>query len=292
MSEKLNTAEPPRQGMSRNSIIALIVVVMVVVSVIVGVIFFNLGKNDAGGATPAATGQTTAPGDEGTGQDQGQDGGQDTGQRQDQGEGQVGQGADMTAPELTPAAKAAIEGQWRLDENDPLAVGDLNADQLVQLYFDYQCGYCAKAAVELEPQLAPLVEDGTIRIEYHNLPVLGEESMLAAQGALAAANQGKFPDYHTYIFQRKYNDDPVPLTQEGLTAVAEEIGVADIDQFVADLNSPDIASKLQADQVHATQTLGIRGTPAFIIGYTYVPGLVPYDTFMDVLSAEQARPAA
>ena len=148
------------------------------------------------------------------------------------------------------------------------------------------------SSVELEPELQSLVDDGTIRIEYTNLPVLGEESMLAAQGSIAAANQGKFFEYHEHMFANQYDGTPVTVTEDGLADVAREIGVADIDKFVFDLTSDSVVGKVQGDRTRGTQGLGITGTPAFIIGYSYVPGFIPYDTFIQVVDAELARPAA
>ena len=273
MTQNLNTAEPPReQSSNRNLLITLVVVGVTIVALLLGILFFNLGKSDA---TPS-----DAP-DVRTSDELADD--------SDQGEG------DAQVPELGPVdpqQKEIIEAQWRLDADDPLAVGDVDADLLVQIYYDFRCGYCALAAVELEPQLQSFVDDGTIRVEYHNLPVLGEESMLAAQGSLAAANQGKFFDYHQYIFEQQYNETPVTFTDAGLADVAREIGVADVDQFTADMTSNEIVAEIQEDYTRGTQNLGITGTPAFIIGYSYVPGFIPYDTFIQVVDAELARPAA
>ena len=273
MTQNLNTAEPPReQSSNRNLLITLVVVGVTIVALLLGILFFNLGKSDA---TPSDSPDVTTS--------------DELADDSDQGEG------DAQVPELGPVdpqQKEIIEAQWRLDADDPLAVGDVDADLLVQIYYDFRCGYCALAAVELEPQLQSFVDDGTIRVEYHNLPVLGEESMLAAQGSLAAANQGKFFDYHQYIFEQQYNETPVTFTDAGLADVAREIGVADVDQFTADMTSNEIVAEIQEDYTRGTQNLGITGTPAFIIGYSYVPGFIPYDTFIQVVDAELARPAA
>ncbi|VEI13296.1 DsbA family protein [Trueperella bialowiezensis] len=280
MSKKLNTAEPPKERkMSRNSVIAVAVTGVVILVVVIGAIFFSLGKKSAGSAdnpTPEVTQSESA--DPGTAP-----GGGDAPSEPD--------GPRELGP-VSPELKEVVESQWRLDEADQLAVGNLDAKLVVQTYFDFRCGYCAQAAVELEPQLKPLVDDGTIRIEYHNLPVLGEESMLAAQASLAAANQGKFADFHHYVFQRHHEQNPVEFTEAGLADVAREIGVADIDKFTADMTSAEIVAKVQEDYVRGTQQLGITGTPAFIIGYSYVPGYIPFETFTQVVDAELARPAA
>lgn len=308
MTEKLNTAEPAREK-NKNLIVAAVVAGVAIVALVVAIIFYNLGKGEATPPEQTPSVEASAGAGQGSGQDgSGQGGepggagqggsGQGDGGQGGQGSQQGGQGARDGGEQVNelgpvdPQQKALIEAQWRLDADDPLAVGDLDADLLVQIYYDYRCGYCAMSSVELEPELQSLVDDGTIRIEYTNLPVLGEESMLAAQGSIAAANQGKFFEYHEHMFANQYDGTPVTVTEDGLADVAREIGVADIDKFVFDLTSDSVVGKVQGDRTRGTQGLGITGTPAFIIGYSYVPGFIPYDTFIQVVDAELARPVA
>lgn len=294
MTEKLNTAEPAREK-NKNLIVAAVVAGVAIVALVVAIIFYNLGKGEVTPPEQTPSVEASAGAGQGSGQDGSGQGGSGQGgqgsQQGGQGAGDGGEQVNELGP-VDPQQKALIEAQWRLDADDPLAVGDLDADLLVQIYYDYRCGYCAMSSVELEPELQSLVDDGTIRIEYTNLPVLGEESMLAAQGSIAAANQGKFFEYHEHMFANQYDGTPVTVTEDGLADVAREIGVADIDKFVFDLTSDSVVGKVQGDRTRGTQGLGITGTPAFIIGYSYVPGFIPYDTFTQVVDAELARPAA
>lgn len=294
MTEKLNTAEPAREK-NKNLIVGAVVAGVAIVALVVAIIFYNLGKGEATPPEQTPSVEASAGAGQGSGQDGSGQGGSGQGgqgsQQGGQGAGDGGEQVNELGP-VDPQQKALIEAQWRLDADDPLAVGDLDADLLVQIYYDYRCGYCAMSSVELEPELQSLVDDGTIRIEYTNLPVLGEESMLAAQGSIAAANQGKFFEYHEHMFANQYDGTPVTVTEDGLADVAREIGVADIDKFVFDLTSDSVVGKVQGDRTRGTQGLGITGTPAFIIGYSYVPGFIPYDTFTQVVDAELARPVA
>lgn len=294
MTEKLNTAEPAREK-NKNLIVAAVVAGVAIVALVVAIIFYNLGKGEVTPPEQTPSVEASAGAGQGSGQDGSGQGGSGQGgqgsQQGGQGAGDGGEQVNELGP-VDPQQKALIEAQWRLDADDPLAVGDLDADLLVQIYYDYRCGYCAMSSVELEPELQSLVDDGTIRIEYTNLPVLGEESMLAAQGSIAAANQGKFFEYHEHMFANQYDGTPVTVTEDGLADVAREIGVADIDKFVFDLTSDSVVGKVQGDRTRGTQGLGITGTPAFIIGYSYVPGFIPYDTFTQVVDAELARPVA
>lgn len=200
--------------------------------------------------------------------------------------------AEATEPAAPSAElKELVEGLWRLDPEDPMAVGDLDADIVMQIYFDFRCGYCAKAATETEPKMQHYIDDGTVRVEYHNLAILGDESTLLAQGAVAAANQGKFLEYHSYVYDHQVAGDAVEASEDGIAAVAEAIGVPDLEKFRADMTAPETVATIEDGRTTAT-SLGITGTPAFIIGYTYVPGFIPIETMDQVIATELARPEA
>ncbi|MDK8601821.1 thioredoxin domain-containing protein [Trueperella bernardiae] len=203
-------------------------------------------------------------------------------------------GASPSAEATEPAAPSAelkelVEGLWRLDPDDPMAVGDLDADIVMQVYFDFRCGYCAKAATETEPKMQHYIDDGTVRVEYHNLAILGDESTLLAQGAVAAANQGKFLEYHSYVYDHHVAGDAVEASEDGIAAVAKAIGVADLEKFRADMTAPETVAAIEDVRTTAT-SLGISGTPAFIVGYSYVPGFIPIETMDQVIATELARP--
>lgn len=205
-------------------------------------------------------------------------------------------GASPSAEATEPAAPSAelkelVEGLWRLDPDDPMAVGDLDADIVMQVYFDFRCGYCAKAATETEPKMQHYIDDGTVRVEYHNLAILGDESTLLAQGAVAAANQGKFLEYHSYVYDHHVAGDAVEASEDGIAAVAKAIGVADLEKFRADMTAPETVAAIEDVRTTAT-SLGISGTPAFIVGYSYVPGFIPIETMDQVIATELARPKA
>ncbi|OFS74331.1 hypothetical protein HMPREF3167_05660 [Trueperella sp. HMSC08B05] len=205
-------------------------------------------------------------------------------------------GASPSAEATEPTAPSAelkelVEGLWRLDPDDPMAVGDLDADIVMQVYFDFRCGYCAKAATETEPKMQHYIDDGTVRVEYHNLAILGDESTLLAQGAVAAANQGKFLEYHSYVYDHHVAGDAVEASEDGIAAVAKAIGVADLEKFRADMTAPETVAAIEDVRTTAT-SLGISGTPAFIVGYSYVPGFIPIETMDQVIATELARPKA
>ncbi|MFY9263228.1 MAG: thioredoxin domain-containing protein [Actinomycetaceae bacterium] len=176
-----------------------------------------------------------------------------------------------------------IDAQHRLIDGDPRALGALDAPVVIETYKDYNCGYCQAFHIDVFGELQPLIDDGTIRIEQNFMPVLGEASFLAAKAALAAANQNGFWEYDHALYTTTLEKTP-----ENLLAIAEELGIFDMAQFEADMNSEETAAIIQSEYENA-MSLGITGTPAFLIGYSYVPGYIEADQFISVIESELNR---
>ena len=98
-----------------------------------------------------------------------------------------------------------------------------------------RCSFCGKWALETKPGLMEQVEDGTLRIEWRDFPVFGNESVDLAVAARAAAQQGLFWEYNEAIFTYQFEENNQDFTAEALTALAERVGVPDLEAFAADL---------------------------------------------------------
>ena len=130
-----------------------------------------------------------------------------------------------------------------------------NAKVAVIELFDYHCGFC-KRAVGLVRDMTE--GDEAVKVVFRELPILRQESELAAEMALAAREQGKFLDLHFAMMEA-----PGVLTRERIKTIAEAHGV-DFARLETDAQKPNIDAAITANRVLA-QELGIDGTPAFII---------------------------
>ncbi|MDN5759410.1 MAG: DsbA family protein, partial [Tomitella sp.] len=66
-------------------------------------------------------------------------------------------------------------------EGDPLALGSVDAPVVLVEFADYRCSFCAKFSRDIAPDLIDeYVDSGQLRIEWRDMPIYGEESMLAA----------------------------------------------------------------------------------------------------------------
>ena len=82
----------------------------------------------------------------------------------------------------------------------------------------------------------------------------------AARAALAAANQGKFWEFHDALF------DLPKLSTKAIDGIAAKLGL-DVAKFTKDMNSPQIRQKLNID-LRDAQEAGVTGTPTIFINGT------------------------
>ena len=170
----------------------------------------------------------------------------------------------------------------RREPGDPQAMGDVDAPVVIVEYSDFQCPFCGRFARETAPVLEKeYVRKGLVRIEWRDFPYLGPESTLAAHAGRSAAAQGRFWQFHDAL----YADQPAPnsgeVTEERLVEVAREVGL-DVDRFRRDLGSQSIADAVQADFTEG-QSIGVTGTPAFLVNGRPVMGAQPVDVFRQLI---------
>jgi protein-disulfide isomerase len=159
--------------------------------------------------------------------------------------------------------------------NDPATpvAGNPMGDVTVVEFFDYHCPYCKAVASPLQKLTE---EDKGVRLVMKEFPILGQDSILASQAALASVGQGKYWEFHQALMEHRGKFD-----MEVIKAIAEKVGL-DPAKLEADMQSDKIKPMLSANHDLA-QTLGIGATPTFIIGDQVVEGAVPLDQLKDLI---------
>lgn len=204
----------------------------------------------------------------------------------DQQDASTNNSAEVPA-EVSQEVKEVIDAQHRLDPNDPMAKGALDAPVVIEIYADFRCVHCMNYSLNTEPQLAKRIANGEVRYEFNNTPVLGDDSVLAAQAAQAAANQNRFWEYHDLLFKFAASGNAT-YTDETLIELAKQAGVPDLNRFSSDLRDTATVTIVQSDQQRAQQ-LGISGVPAFLVGYSYVPGEIEIAQLNQLIDTELKR---
>ena len=178
------------------------------------------------------------------------------------------------------AAGAAIAAHREALLRHPMSPvsGNPKGDVTVVEFFDYQCGYCKRS---LDTMLDAMKSDPKLRVVWKDLPILGPVSRYAAQAAMAAAKQDKYLDFHVAVMGARGQ-----LTEARVLELADKAGI-DVARMKKDMADPAIARYLD-ETTEMAMTLGITGTPGFIVGDHLIPGAIGPDDMRAVIAEARA----
>jgi protein-disulfide isomerase len=178
----------------------------------------------------------------------------------------------INKPDAHQAVMLAVIGGARHFQGDP------NAPITLVEFGDFNCGYCGKWTNETLPRLREkYIDTGKVRMAFIHFPILGADSMTAAQGAECAAQQDKFWDFHNVL----YASQGIGFTPANLTKLATDLGLdkASFESCLANFkDQPAIDNDIRLGQV-----MGVRGTPAFLVNGIPLAGAYPYEDFEHVI---------
>lgn len=160
------------------------------------------------------------------------------------------------------------------------AGGNLEADLTIVEFVDYRCGYCRKAHDEVTELVA---SDGNIRLVLKEFPILGEQSLLSSQFAIALRQlhgDDAYKAAHDVLITLRGD-----ITPDALTRVATDLG-HDPAPIMERMKSPDVQAVI--DTNHALGTMmEINGTPTFVIDETMVRGYVPLQGMRQIVAGQR-----
>jgi len=130
-------------------------------------------------------------------------------------------------------------------------------------FYDPRCGFCRRSI----PGIAEIIKhDPQLRLIYKDIPVLGPPSKIEASAILAAGKQNAYLPMQALLMAQS-----APPDEALLRADAKHLDL-NADKLIADMKSPEIASKLDAN-LKLARDIGITGTPTFVIGDQLLPGV-------------------
>lgn len=153
--------------------------------------------------------------------------------------------------------------------------GNKDGDITLIEFFDYNCGYCRRALDEL---VTVLEKDKKLRVIFFDMPILGPASFEASKWSLAAQKQGKYFEYHQALLNHDGQKDEATFKK-----LAKDIGL-DVEQLEKDKEDKAIKTLLE-ENIAQAQSLGIRGTPGFIINGQIFPGYMPASKIIEIIKA-------
>ncbi|MEH6676819.1 DsbA family protein [Phenylobacterium sp.] len=181
--------------------------------------------------------------------------------------------------EAAQAAVSAIEANRAALEQDPRDfVANPNGAITLTEFFDYRCGYCKIAA----PEIQEIIDNNPdVRVVFKEFPIFGEQSDETAAIMLTDQAKAKTLELHERLMAEKSLDDAAldrHLTAVGIDpAAAREAAQA-----------PAIQKQI-ADTHELAQTLGINGTPAFVIGDRLISGADMESVKAAIVNAKAAK---
>ena len=202
---------------------------------------------------------------------------------------------DGAAAEVTSAEEGQTDprqaeedmGLARRDAGDVQAIGDEDADLVLIEYSDYRCPFCGAFARDTMPELKEdYIDTGKLRFEWRDFPVFGEESEKGAMAARAAGEQDLYWEYHDAMYEDAPERGHLEITDEKITAWAEEVGVPDMEQFEQDREDPELRSAVEKDSTEARQSVGATGTPTFVLGDNRIVGAQPTEGFRQAIDEQ------
>src|SRR5690606_34816182 len=101
---------------------------------------------------------------------------------------------------------------------------------------------------------------------FRNFPLISihPNAFSAARAAEATDKQGKYWEMHDKLFETQTLWGNLSTNQQAtFESYAKELGL-DVEQFKADYESEEVASKINRDVSSASQ-FGVQGTPTFIL---------------------------
>ena len=157
-------------------------------------------------------------------------------------------------------------------------VGNPQGDVTLVEFFDYNCGYCKRA---MEDVVKLTGEDSKLKVVLKEFPVLGPSSVDAAKVAVAVRMQdkgGKYIEFHRRLLNTRGE-----ANKDRAMAAAKDAGF-DTARIEKDLQSREVADTLQ-ESAKLAESLGLNGTPTFVIADELIIGAQGYETLKNKIAA-------
>lgn len=183
--------------------------------------------------------------------------------------------------------QAAVKSNAQTIFSSPRQVnlGNPKGDVTFVEFFDYNCGYCKRAMMDM---FALMKEDSKLKVVLKEFPVLGPGSVEAAQVAIAVNMQDKtgkkYIQFHEKLMGGRGQADKAQAL-----AVAKDIGM-NMAQIEKDMAGPEVKETLQ-ESFKLAEALGMNGTPSYVIGDSVVVGAVGLEALREKVNTARCGKA-
>lgn len=165
----------------------------------------------------------------------------------------------------------------RMTDGATTTHGPANAPVTIVIFSDFQCPFCAGAAITTRDLVERYGE--RIRVVFRQFPLpFHHNAHAAAEASLAAHAQGKFWQMHDRLFANQGDLDRASLTQH-----AHAIGLH-VGTFDAALDSNTYAQAVDSD-LELGMELGVNATPTMFVNGARIPNAGDLDALVARIDA-------
>ncbi|EFL90273.1 DsbA family protein [Ahrensia sp. R2A130] len=185
------------------------------------------------------------------------------------------------ALEAKQQAEAAETAKRALDENRETIfasanqgiIGNPEGDVTVVEFFDYNCSFCQRA---MEDMNTLLESDKNLKFVMKELPILSQGSVEASRVSTGVYRlfPEKYEEFHNKLLSLQGMKDGNRALR-----IAQEMGL-DIDAINTEGQKPDVLDAFR-EANDLANSLGINGTPSYVIGDEVIFGALGADTLRE-----------
>ncbi|MCK6555473.1 DsbA family protein [Candidatus Binatia bacterium] len=173
-------------------------------------------------------------------------------------------------------------------KNRPFKGGE-NAKVTIVEYSDFQCPFCTRGYNTMENQVLKEYGD-KVKFYYKHFPLpmhpWAQPAAVATECALLQNNKDAYWKLYNFYFEHQKEITPQNLKEK--TAEALKDSKIDMAKFNECFDGNKTADEVKA-QMTEGQSVGVTGTPGFIINGRLVSGAQPFENFKAVIDDELNR---
>lgn len=141
---------------------------------------------------------------------------------------------------------------------DNPVLGNPRGNVTIAEFFDYQCPFCKRDHASM---MELVRQDGNIRLVMKDWPIFGGASTLASQIVLGSHALGQYETAHNALMAT-----PAKLSENDVRSTLQAAGVDPDAAYAAYLDERQKWDDLLATNGAQAASLGLQGTPGYIIG--------------------------
>ena len=192
-------------------------------------------------------------------------------------------------PEMDQIGPKKITIDTFLSNGSPI-LGDPNAPITLVEFGDYQCHYCNVFFQSIEKDIVKnYVDTGKVKIIFKDYNIIGEDSVIASQGAHCANDQGLFWEYHDILYSNWTGENNGWASPENLAIFAQQIDL-NMNKW-SECMKKGSHSQIILKSNDDARTLELTGTPAFFIinsegKVSKLFGAQPFEVFKKIFDSQ------